>query len=112
MVICSSIPSAEARMGRTVLPFSQVLAAEFQSWKGFRRTLDREGRAAFDQLFAAAKFHQPAMVYASRLIPLEAILMGILVEHQKALARLQEAAQRLETWTIPPPAPLPPDSPV
>jgi hypothetical protein len=83
-------------MGRTVAPFSQVLAAEFQSLRAFRRALDREGRAAFDQLFAAAKFHQPAMVYASRLTPLEGILMGILVEQQKALARLQEAAEGLE----------------
>jgi hypothetical protein len=83
-------------MGRTVAPFSQVLAAEFQSWKGFRRTLDREGQAAFDQLFASAKFHLPAMIYASRVTPLEAILMGILVEQQKALARLQEAAQQHE----------------
>ena len=98
-------------MGRTVAPFSQVLAAEFQSWKGFRRALDREGHAAFDQLFAAAKFHQPAMVYASRVIPLEAILMGILVEQQKALARLQEATQRLEAGVRPSPAHPPSDSP-
>ena len=98
-------------MGRTVAPFSQVLAAEFQSWKGFRRTLDREGQAAFDQLFAAAKFHQPAMVYASRVIPLEAILIGILVEQQKTLARLQEATQRLEAGIQPSPM-HPPSGPL
>jgi len=98
-------------MGRTVVPFSQVLTAEFHSWQGFRKTLDREGRAAFDQLFAAAKFHQPAMVYASRMIPLEAILMGILVEQQKALAQLQEAAQRLEASDRPLPANQSSDSP-
>ena len=95
-------------MGRTVAPFSQVLAAEFQSWKGFRRALDQEGRAAFDRLFAAAKFHLPAMVYASRTTPLEAILMGILVEQQKALVRLQEATRALEAGVQPPPAQPPP----
>ena len=83
-------------MGRTVAPFSQVLAAEFQSLRGFCRTMDPAGRQAFDLLFAAAKFHQSAMVYASRAIPLEAILMGILVEHQKAIARLQLAINTLE----------------
>jgi hypothetical protein len=97
-------------MGRTVAPFSQVLAAEFQSWKGFRRALDQEGRAAFDQLFAAAKFHLPAMLYASRLTPLEAILMGILVEQQKALARLQAAIQELGA-EVRPPAAHPPSGP-
>jgi hypothetical protein len=90
-------------MGRTVAPFSQILAAEFQSWKGFRKALDREERGAFDQLFAAAKFHLPAMVYASRLTPLEAILMGILVEQQKALTRLQAATEKLEAGVRPPP---------
>lgn len=84
-------------MGRTVAPFSQVLAAEFQDLRGFRRTLDPAGRQAFDLLFAAAKFHQPAMVYASRATPLEAILMGILVEQQKALARLQANLHALES---------------
>jgi len=75
-------------MGRTVAPFSRVLEAEFESWNKFRRALRREDQDAMDALFAAAKFHVAAMVYASRLTPLEAILMGILVEHQKAIARL------------------------
>jgi len=93
-------------MGRTVAPFSQILLTEFQSWRGFRRALDREGREAFDRLFAAAKFHLPAMIYASRTTPLEAILMGILVEQQKALHELQEAARKLEA-PVKPPSDLP-----
>ncbi len=83
-------------MGRTVAPFSQILTNEFQGLRRFRRALDREGREAFDRLFAAAKFHLPAMVYASRAAPLEATLMGILVEQQKALTGLQAATQSLE----------------
>ena len=75
-------------MGRTVAPFSQVLATEFQSLSGFRHALDR--------LFAAAKFHLPAMIYASRPVPLEAIMMSILLEQHKALSRLQEATSTLE----------------
>lgn len=86
-------------MGRTVAPFSQVLEAEFESWNKFRRALRREDQEAFDGLFAAAKYHVAAMVYASRVTPLEAILMGILVEHQKAIAQLKGRIRELEAAT-------------
>jgi hypothetical protein len=36
------------------------------------------------------------MVYASRLTPVEAIFMGILVEHQKAVAQLKGRIRELE----------------
>jgi hypothetical protein len=83
-------------MGRTVAPFSQVLEAEFDSWNKFRRALRREDQDALDGLFAAAKYHVAAMVYASRLTPLEAILMGILVEHQKAITQLTGRVRELK----------------
>jgi hypothetical protein len=67
--------------------------------------LDREGREAFDRLFAAAKFHLPAMVYASRTTPLEPIMMGILLEQQKTLTRLQEVTCALEAEVRPPSGP-------
>jgi hypothetical protein len=89
-------------MGRTVVPFSRVLEAEFDSWNKFRRALRREDQEAFDGLFAAAKFHVAAMVYASRLTPLEAILMGILVEHQKAIMQLRGRIRELEAAIQPP----------
>ncbi|HUK88272.1 MAG TPA: hypothetical protein VLT85_11450 [Terriglobales bacterium] len=97
-------------MGRTVVPFSRVLEAEFDSWNKFRRALRREDQEAFDGLFAAAKFHVAAMVYASRLTPLEAILMGILVEHQKAITQLRGRIRELET-AIQPPLALTPQEP-
>ena len=84
-------------MGRTIAPFSQILEAEFDSWSKFRHALRREDQAAMDGLFAAAKYHVAAMAYASRMTPLEAILMGILVEHQKRLAQLQRRVAELET---------------
>jgi hypothetical protein len=83
-------------VGRTVAPFSQVLATEFKNLSGFRHALDREGREALDRLFAAAKFHLPPMIYASRPVPLEAIMMSILLEQQKALTQLGEATRTLE----------------
>lgn len=89
-------------MGRTVAPFSRILEAEFESWSKFRRALRREDQEAFDGLFAAAKYHVAPMVYASRLTPLEAILMGILVEHQKAIAQLTGRVRELEAAIRPP----------
>ncbi|MFI5341589.1 MAG: hypothetical protein ACHQ7N_17340 [Candidatus Methylomirabilales bacterium] len=97
-------------MGRTVAPFSQILEAEFESWNKFRRALRREDQEAFDALFAAAKYHVAAMVYASRLTPLEAILMGILVEHQKAITQLRGRIRALEA-AIQPPLTLTPQEP-
>lgn len=92
-------------MGRTVAPFSRILTTEFQSLRGFRHALDQEGREAFDRLFAAAKFHLPAMIYASRPVSLEAIMMSILLEQQKALTQLQEATSSLEAGMHPSPDP-------
>ena len=89
-------------MGRTVAPFSQILEAEFESWNKFRRALRREDQEALDALFAAAKYHVAAMVYASRLTPLEAIVMGILVEHQKAVTQLKGRIRELEAVARPP----------
>ncbi len=83
-------------MGRTVAPFSQMLATEFKNLSGFRHALGREDREAFDRLFAAAKFHLPAMIYASRPVALEAIMMSILLEQEKALSRLEEDTSTLE----------------
>lgn len=76
-------------MGRTVLPFNQILQDEFASWGKFRRALRKEDQEALDALFAAAKQHVAAAAYASRLSPLEAILIAILIEHQKALDALR-----------------------
>jgi len=41
------------------------------------------------------------MVYASRLTPPEAIFMGILVEHQKAITQLKGRIRELEAATRP-----------
>ncbi len=76
-------------MGRTVLPFNQILQDEFASWGRFRRALRKEDQEALDALFAAAKQHVAAAAYASRLSPLEAILVAVLIEHQKTLDALR-----------------------
>lgn len=77
-------------MGRTVLPFSQVLEREYADWKKFRRGLRKEDQAVLDRLFDLARLHVQAGVYASRPWPLETILVSILLEQEKSLHRLQK----------------------
>lgn len=83
-------------MGRTVLPFSQVLEQEYAEWKKFRRALRQEDQEAFDHLFNRAKLHVQAAAYASFPWPLEAILLAICLEHEKLLTQLQTELQRIK----------------
>jgi hypothetical protein len=83
-------------MGRTVLPYRQVLEREYNEWKKFRRGLRKEDQKAFDRLFDLARLHVQAGVYASSPWPLEAILISILLEHHKALEELRATCKRLE----------------
>src|SRR3990172_6859679 len=87
-------------MGRTVLPFTQELYREEESWKSYRRALRREDRAMFDELFAAARSPPAACPCSGRAVPFEAILMSILLEERRAVrelsARLAALAERVE----------------
>jgi hypothetical protein len=83
-------------MGRTVLPFSQVLEQEYGDWKKFRRGLRREDQAILDRLFDLARLHVQAGGYASRPWPLETILISILIEQEKALGELRDKVKGLE----------------
>ncbi len=83
-------------MGRTVLPFTQELYREEESWKAFRRALRREDRELFDELFAAARYHTAACTCSGRAVPFEAILMSILVEERRAVRELLRRVEELE----------------
>ena len=83
-------------MGRTVLPFSQVLEQEAQEWRKFRRGLRKEDQEFLDRLFEEARLHVQAGVYASRPWPFETILISVLLEHEKALAELRAKLKALE----------------
>jgi len=75
-------------MGRTVLPFSQVLEREYAEWKKFRRALRKEDQEAFDRLFDRAKLHVQAAAYVASPWPLESILLAICLEHEKLLGEI------------------------
>ena len=75
-------------MGRTVLPFSQILEREYEEWKKFRRALRKEDQEAFDRLFDRAKLHVQAAAYTSHPWPLESILISICLEHEKLIGEI------------------------
>ncbi len=83
-------------MGRTVLPFTQELYREEESWKPFRRALRREDRELFDELFAAARYHTAACTCSGKALPFEAILMSILIEERRAVRELSRRIAELE----------------
>jgi hypothetical protein len=83
-------------MGRTVLPYSHAWEEERERWGKFRRALRREDQAHLDRLFESARLHLQAGVYAANPWPLESILMAMLLEHEKALSRLEERLEKLE----------------
>ena len=83
-------------MGRTVLPFTQELYREEESWKAFRRALRREDRGLFDELFAAARYHTAACAFSGRAVPFEAILMSILLEERRAVRELLRRVEEIE----------------
>jgi hypothetical protein len=83
-------------MGRTVLPFTQELYREEESWRGFRRALRREDRELLDALFAAARYHTAACTCAGRVVPFDAILMSILIEERRSGIELSRRIEELE----------------
>ena len=83
-------------MGRTVLPFSQVLAEHQQRLSKFRRTLRKEDQRALDSLFEQARLHVQAAVYAASPDPAEAFFLSVLVENRKVIDRLESRVAEME----------------
>jgi hypothetical protein len=77
-------------VGRTVASITQEIEREESSWGSYRRALRREDRELLDALFCAARHQSAACAAAGRALPLEAVLLSMLIETQRAL-RLLEA---------------------
>ncbi len=75
-------------MGRTVIPFSQVIDREILKLKDFRKALRKADQRVFDELFDWARKHVQAGVTLSSPRPLEVLLLSILLEMKKALDTL------------------------
>jgi len=87
-------------MGRTLSTIVQTLRAEEEGWKHFRRALRREDQEAFDALWRFARYHAAPASMASRPMPFEAALMGMLVGLERQLmdleSRLLEAGKEIK----------------
>lgn len=83
-------------MGRTVLPFSQVLVEQQQQFSKFRRALRAEDQHALDTLFEQARLHIQAAVYYANPDPAEAFFLSVLIENWKLIDNLQTRMSELE----------------
>lgn len=83
-------------MGRTVLPFSQVLAEQQQQLSKFRRALRKEDQQALDALFEQARLHIQAAVYYANPDPAEAFFISVLIESWKSIDKLEARVSELE----------------
>ena len=87
-------------MGRTLPSATQQILNEQQALAKFRRALRREDQRALDDLFRAARYHVAAIAYTSRLLPLEAMLLAMLLEEHKRVLKLEaRLGQPLEQET-------------
>jgi len=75
-------------MGRTVMPYSQVMESERERLNPFRRALSKEDQEAFDRLFDRAKKHTSTGVYMSHPWPMETNLLSICLEHGKIIEEI------------------------
>jgi hypothetical protein len=82
-------------MGRTVPAFRIALEEAIKRWDGYRRALRLEERNAFDRMMDACKLHSSASGQAVRPEPLEAMLVSILLEHQRKLEALEAELDRV-----------------
>lgn len=76
-------------MGRTVLPFSQVIRLEMERLKKFRRALRKEDQEIFDRLFDQAQMQVQSGVFASFSEPMIPILLSILLEQERRIITLE-----------------------
>ncbi|MFA5862695.1 MAG: hypothetical protein WDA16_13475 [Candidatus Thermoplasmatota archaeon] len=81
-------------MGRT-LPTSRDLldGLEFE-WRDYRRGLTNEEQSRFDGLWQKARRHASAMSNQSPLDPMQAVLLGVLLEMQREIDELRRRLDR------------------
>ena len=84
-------------MSPRLLPFSQVIEQERRRWMPFRRALSKEDQTVFDRMFACATQQLQAEVQLGRLVGFEAVLMAVLLAHEK---RIERVRMRLEVISM------------
>jgi hypothetical protein len=80
-------------MGRPLPSFSRLIEQERRRWATFRGALSPPDQEAFDPLFACITRHIQADIYLSRPRTFEAVILAVLLEHEK---RVMELIRELE----------------
>jgi hypothetical protein len=83
-------------MGRTVLPFSMVLAEQHKRLGQFRRSLRKQDQELFDELFERARQHVQAAVQAANPEPMESVFISVLIEMLREEKHLRARVDELE----------------
>jgi hypothetical protein len=83
-------------MGRTVLPFSMILAEQQKRLSQFRRSLRKQDQELFDELFERARLHVQAAVQAANPEPMESIFISVLIEMLREEKHLRARVGELE----------------
>jgi hypothetical protein len=84
-------------MGPRILPFSQVIEQERRRWMPFRRALSEEDQEAFDRMFACALQPLQAEVPLGRPGRFEAVIMAVLLAHEKQLEQVRTCLEAINT---------------
>jgi hypothetical protein len=80
-------------MGRTIPSFRLAEMQEMREWRGFRRSLPKRERRAFDDMLDMGRLYVSASSFAVRTSRFEGMAMAIMFHHFK---RLDELDARLE----------------
>jgi hypothetical protein len=77
-------------VGRTNTTFRHLLRGIRERWRDYRRGLRARDQPHFDRLFEHADAHADAASYRNPEDPMDAVLLSMLLEHEKRLAALED----------------------
>lgn len=80
-------------MGRTLPTFRALLDRLELEWSDYRRALTEAEQRRWDGLWQQARRHASASTNAAPLNPLEAVLLSMLLEHEKRLVDLENRSE-------------------
>jgi hypothetical protein len=78
-------------VGRTNATFRHLLQGIRRRWGAYRRALRGRDQPYFDRLFEHAEAHADAAGYLNPEEPMDAILLSMLLAHERRLADLEES---------------------
>lgn len=75
-------------VGRTIPSYRIASEIEIRKWRPFRKLLDKQDRKIFDEMTSIQRLYNVSGTMACRAVLIQTILMSIIFEHCKQLAKL------------------------